>query len=616
MTVPKYKDEGYQLHVNILTTFNIAVQVILKAVDPKLKSKFCDRHIFLTKDNPKIFIGRSTKRDARLAAGAKNGWFDSAVMSRNHAKIVYLPANNSVALVDVGSLHGTYINDKSINKMQFRRLHQNDRIRFGIPIQKGPKERPVVFKVPDSSDGEDETSDIDEAIETSVSLLQKAGMTLDGPQGIGAIDLTGEEHTDLPDADPEVTMEVPEVSTPEGKEPDELQNRQPSVRWSVEAEELEGNEDTFSQESDSSSDFESHDEDSAESIAAGEEVGNSDWDEKDSWKCSDALHVDASPPIPEADGRGNLIEVLGDATSHLQTSSGRESDTLPPLVITQTAQPGDVHLPSLFDAIPSSSYQSPHLGQNISTESLGAKSGKAEYFEAREHNRRVCFGPEENKENGFPTSFQQLDIAMESSTPYPKHGNVLTTGLLESCTRDSATSALLASGEKFLRTPVDELVEMPPKEDYLDDTSAYTYELSKRGAELVEDVQPPETVNFATGGRKDKPVSDSSPEYSESAPRTVQRSSKRKSDAISELLPNETEPSSSQTIAEPSMRPTEFALNSATQPPDVPRVESSSMDSADQRPAKRFRRVAEAVGYAALGGIAVMSALIATAPSL
>jgi hypothetical protein len=80
--------------VNILTAFNIAVQVILKAVDPKLKSKFCDRYIFLTKDNPKIFIGRSTRRDARLAAGAKNGWFDSAVMSRNHAKIVYLPANN------------------------------------------------------------------------------------------------------------------------------------------------------------------------------------------------------------------------------------------------------------------------------------------------------------------------------------------------------------------------------------------------------------------------------------------------------------------------------------------------------------------------------------------
>ncbi|KAG8419701.1 hypothetical protein J3458_004545 [Metarhizium acridum] len=519
--------------------------------------------------------------------------------------------------------------------MQFRRLHQNDRIRFGIPIQKGseifppcemrvslchgsqdPKERPVVFKVPDSSDGEDETSDIDEAIETSVSLIQKAGVTLDNPPDIGAIDLTGEEHTDLPDADAEVTIEVPEVFIPEDKEPNELQNRQPSVRWSVEAEELEGNDDTFSPVSDSSSNFESHDEDSAESIAAGEEVENTDWDGKDSWKCSDALHVDASPPIPETDGRSNLIEVLGDATSHLQTSSDRESDTLPPLVITQTAQPSDVHLPSLFDAIPSSSYQSPHLSQKISTESLGAKSGKAEYFEAREHNRRVCFGPEENKENDFPTSFQQLDIAMENSTPYPKHANILTAGLLNSCTSDSATSALLASGEKFLRTPVDKFVEMPSKEDYLDDTSAYTYELSKRGAELVEDVQPRETMNFATGGRKDKPVSDSNPEYSASAPRTVQRSSKRKSDAISELLPNETEPSSSQTVAEPSMRPTEPALNNATQSVDVLQVEPSSTDSVHHRPAKRFRRVAEAVGYAALGGIAVMSALIVTAPAL
>lgn len=35
-----------------------------------------------------------------------------------------------------------------------------------------------------------------------------------------------------------------------------------------------------------------------------------------------------------------------------------------------------------------------------------------------------------------------------------------------------------------------------------------------------------------------------------------------------------------------------------------------------ERPRKRIRRVAEAMGYAALGGIAVMSALIATAPDL
>jgi pSer/pThr/pTyr-binding forkhead associated (FHA) protein len=47
-----------------------------------------------------------------------------------------------VSVVDVGSLHGTYVNDRLINKHQFRRLHQNDTIRFGVPIQKGPETFP------------------------------------------------------------------------------------------------------------------------------------------------------------------------------------------------------------------------------------------------------------------------------------------------------------------------------------------------------------------------------------------------------------------------------------------------------------------------------------------
>ncbi|KHN94320.1 uncharacterized protein MAM_07849 [Metarhizium album ARSEF 1941] len=512
--------------------------------------------------------------------------------------------------------------------MQFRQLQENDTIRFGIPIQKGsetfppcevkvslfhgsqdPKERPVVFRVPDSSDEEDGTSDVDEAVETSVSLIQNAGMTLDDPQKIGAIDLTSEEHTGLPDTDdPNVTIEVPELSTPGHQEPDNLQFQQPSISWPDEAEELEGNDDACSPpESASSSIFDSDDEDFSEIAATGGSVG------METEESADASHMDATLYLAEADIRDSLSPGL--APSHLRTSSGRGFDILPPLAVTQTAQPGDIHLPSLFDAIPSSSYHSLHFDKEVSAESLGAKSGKSEYFEAREHNRRICLGREENKENDFPTSFQQLDKAMESSIPPLQHTNILTTGLPHNCTSDLDTAALLASGEKFLRTPVAEFNAMPSKEDNLDDTSAYTFELSKRGAELVEKVQPRMMTDFTTWGEKDKPVPESRPEYSEEAPRTNQHSFKRKSDAISELLPNETEPNSSQTIGQTSTRLTGPASNAA-QLAEVPQVELSSVDVADHRPAKRFRRVAEVVGYAALGGIAVMSALIATAPVL
>ncbi|OAA43310.1 Forkhead associated domain (FHA) and phosphopeptide binding site containing protein [Metarhizium rileyi] len=620
---PQYKDE---------------VQIVLKAVAPTMKSKFCDRYIFLTKDNPKIFIGRSTKRDTKLAAGANNGWFESAVMSRNHAELVYLPANNSVALTDVGSLHGTYVNDKRIDKMQCRRLNHNDKVRFGVSIQKGsetfppcemkvllnhgsqdPAERPVVFRVPDSSDGEDDISDVDESIETSVSLIQRAGMTLDDPQDSRAINLTREYHTDLLEADPEATVEVPELSTPGDKEPDEVQTQQSCLRWSVEAEEVDENDAHFSpQYFAPSSIIDSEGEvDKDESTSAKEEIGAMDGDQNSGRKRPYTLQVDASPKTLEPDAHNKSDEVLDNTPSHVQITSGVESDTLPPLVTTHTAQLGGVHLPSLFDAIPSSSYKPPHPDKTVSAESLGVKSGKPEYFEAREHNRRVYFGPEESGEDGFSSNFEKLDMANESSTPYSHHTNILSARLPYYCTSDSATAALLASGEKFLRTPVEGFDEVALQEDYIDDTSAYTYEMSKKAAESLGDLPPRSIVDLAAWDRKDQSASVANAAHSHVAPGINRPAGKRKSDAISRLLPNETEPYSSQAFFEPTIRSTETRFNEATQPAEVLQTESQRFNTIDHhRPAKRLRRVVEAVGYATLGGVAVMTALIATAPAL
>lgn len=50
---------------------------------------FPERRIVLNADNKSVTIGRASKVSSKgYIAGVDNGWFDSAVMSRQHAKIV------------------------------------------------------------------------------------------------------------------------------------------------------------------------------------------------------------------------------------------------------------------------------------------------------------------------------------------------------------------------------------------------------------------------------------------------------------------------------------------------------------------------------------------------
>jgi hypothetical protein len=139
----------------------------------------------------------------------------------------------------------------------------------------------MVFKVPDSSDGEDDVSDIDETVETSVSLIQKAGMTLTGPQDISAIDLTGADDTDNNN---DITVKEPAMSTPESKKSKEIESPLPCIPWSVDAEEVEENDAPFGpQESDSSSIYVSEEE-FVEGSADGEGTRQVDWDQEGIWK--------------------------------------------------------------------------------------------------------------------------------------------------------------------------------------------------------------------------------------------------------------------------------------------------------------------------------------------
>lgn len=48
-----------------------------------------ERRITLTRDNPSMPIGRASKvRSKGFVASSTNGWFDSPVMSRDHAELI------------------------------------------------------------------------------------------------------------------------------------------------------------------------------------------------------------------------------------------------------------------------------------------------------------------------------------------------------------------------------------------------------------------------------------------------------------------------------------------------------------------------------------------------
>jgi hypothetical protein len=164
-----------------------------------------------------------------------------------------------------------------------------------------------------------------------------------------------------------------------------------------------------------------------------------------------------------------------------------------------------------------------------------------------------------------------------------------------------APSALLESGELFLNTPLEDSqleVLRPTAEMFLDDTSAYQYEMSKQEvAEASDDASIVSGTGIPT----------------EQQPRTglvsrIEPSSlsKRKANEISSL-----------SAEEQVFEQTGSLQASAT---DAVAAVAAMQAVAVERPIRapkyrKLRRMAEVVGIAAFGGVAVMSALIATAPA-
>lgn len=285
-----------------------------------------------------------------------------------------------------------------------------------------------------------------------------------------------------------------------------------------------------------------------------------------------------------------------------------DCDMLPPIDPPHTGEPNTTQLPSITEAT-STPFRS--RTSNVDAEEaaaiLGAKSGKVEYFAAREHNRRAL---------GDSIAFQEDDGGLAVTKVWnggaesSDSADGFACGLPDNCTiftGDSANEALLASGTQFLHTPLKEketeLLQVEPSlfvedDDPFDDTSAYTFEISTKGSKTTVHQTP--RVIEDTKLQEEKPTN--VPE---------RKSAKRKAAEISVLSAEEAsyETTCAEGLTEGLSTTADIVQHTCQLPPPKPDLQSA-------RPAKRLRQVAEVFGIAALGGVAVMTALIATAPAL
>ncbi|CCF45738.1 hypothetical protein CH063_00077 [Colletotrichum higginsianum] len=113
------------------------VLVKLTVKHPRPELHYPERRVTLEQKNTSVLIiGRSSKRFDNLEAKSDNCYFDSPVMSREHAKITVDWYHKKLNIKDTGSLHGTYHNSQRIHPRVPRELQQRDTIKFGIDIQR------------------------------------------------------------------------------------------------------------------------------------------------------------------------------------------------------------------------------------------------------------------------------------------------------------------------------------------------------------------------------------------------------------------------------------------------------------------------------------------------
>lgn len=100
--------------------------------------QLCHRVLEMDDRRPSVVIGRSSKTPSKgLEASVYNAWFDSPVMSRMHARLELKLDDMTVQLEDLGSMHGTFTENKPLLKHQPINLGPETMVTFGNQVKRG-----------------------------------------------------------------------------------------------------------------------------------------------------------------------------------------------------------------------------------------------------------------------------------------------------------------------------------------------------------------------------------------------------------------------------------------------------------------------------------------------
>ena len=362
------------------------------------------------------------------------------------------------------------------------------------------------------------------------------------------------------------------------------------------------------------------------------------------------LEISGSAPTNKA-VPATAAELLDNA----QIPDAGPSEPAPSIVAVSTSVRRD-RMPSPSDAALAKSVAFSEKGGQSTTAStaLGAKSGKFEYFLAREHNKERFAGiADENQRLSFvPADTTAVDAinapdgSLSSAGPF--FWAMKTSVDRLSTVQPLAQSPWLVNGDRFLNCHLPMPQDIPFGDSQYDDeamTSAFTFQKHK---EMLENIAPLEPVQAPL--RTHLGISDivDGCQSIQSEPKSK---GKRKADEISTLATNQAEKqketdanaqgdaAATQSAAPtPSVDPPSLITPSttpelvtepkqaATFSPDLPELPQLLLGDAPgqnqaTRPVKRrrLRKFAERVGYAALGGVTVgamvVGSLIYTAPT-
>lgn len=262
----------------------------------------------------------------------------------------------------------------------------------------------------------------------------------------------------------------------------------------------------------------------------------------------------------------------------------------------------------------------PQMTSNPTMASLKEKTGKHAYFEAREENKATIA----RQGNAYPSPPSALPVAQTRHNTVqnvPSWSAPALSGSqgsnsmdqLSQTSRPVTKSPWHSTGDDFLNMPQEDHniaqdYHQPNDDEEEATTSAYQYNLWKQAKASQEDeAQPHRRI-----GINDIVMVQESGEQ----PQEQGAPKKRKAAAISTVTQAEEMWQDEQRNEDSTKDPVVQPISPPASPPGS---NSQVLSEPSSRPAKRMRRIAERVGYAALGGATVgamiVTSLIYTAPS-